>query len=362
MTVTPLTSSTVPERDWSVELGNLAYAQGMPLVRGTLKAQPEDFKVTELMDVIPCGEGEHYWLDISKVKCNTEQVAKALARFAQVSPRDVGYSGMKDFFAETRQWFSVWRPQDHANSNALDWSAFEMNNVTIHEVSKHQRKIRRGTHRANQFRIILRDLTGDLSTLESRLLAVKKNGVPNYFGPQRFGRDAGNMVQAYAMLVQGKRIKNRNLRSIVLSSARSWLFNTIVSARVENGSWQALQSHEPANLDGSKSVFHADGGDQQTQRLQDLDIHPTAPLWGEGVDKLMSQCADLAAWEQQQINDFTALQQGLEGARLDYQRRALRTKVQQFAWQLYGTELQLEFVLHRGEFATSVIREIMVSQ
>jgi len=96
---------------WSTKLEDLAYLYGKPQSKGQLKSIPEDFIVHEVMEVTPCGEGEHYWLDISKVKCNTEQVAKALAKFADVHVRDVGYSGMKDFFAQTRQWFSVWKPK-----------------------------------------------------------------------------------------------------------------------------------------------------------------------------------------------------------------------------------------------------------
>ena len=61
--------------NWNELLTKLSYANGKPLVRGVLKSLPEDFKVTELMEVVPSGDGEHYWLDISKVKCNTEQVA-----------------------------------------------------------------------------------------------------------------------------------------------------------------------------------------------------------------------------------------------------------------------------------------------
>ena len=117
-----------PEINWYEALQSLAYAQQKPVVSGDLKVAPDDFIVTELMDVIPSGEGEHYWLDISKTKCNTEQVAKQLARFANVAYRDVGYSGLKDFFAQTRQWFSVWKPKGGVPA----WSEFTMDLSLIH--------------------------------------------------------------------------------------------------------------------------------------------------------------------------------------------------------------------------------------
>jgi len=186
-----------PQCNWQKELVSLAYANQAPNVHAKLKVIPDDFIVTEKMDVVPSGEGEHYWLDISKTKCNTEQLAKALARFANVNARDVGYSGMKDFFAQTRQWFSVWKPKGGVPA----WHEFKLDGVTVHQVVKHTRKIKRGTHRANHFDIVLRDIESsgsnvdDVDALEQRLLKIKTYGVPNYFGEQRFGRNADNMNQ-----------------------------------------------------------------------------------------------------------------------------------------------------------------------
>jgi len=130
--------------DWSRQLEALAYASGKPLARARIKAVPEDFRVTELMDVVPAGEGEHTWLWLEKRKRNTEQVARSLADFADVKRRDVGYSGLKDFQAVTKQWFSVWKPR----GKDPDWANFELPGVVVRNITKHTKKIRRGTHRA----------------------------------------------------------------------------------------------------------------------------------------------------------------------------------------------------------------------
>ena len=346
---------SVPDINWADALQSLAYAQGKPTVFGDIKVAPEDFIVTELMDVTPSGDGEHYWLDISKVKCNTEQVAKQLARFANVAFRDVGYSGLKDFFAQTRQWFSVWKPK----GGEPTWSEFKIDGVTINQVVKHSRKIKRGTHRANHFSIIVRNLKGETTLLDDRLNQLRQTGVPNYFGAQRFGRNAENMNQAYQMLVLGKHVKNRGLRSLLLSSARSWMFNSVISARLEQGTWLELQENEPANLNASNSVFISQGDAQEQVRLDDHDIHPTAPMWGQGVEQVMSDSDALAKWETKILEPFQQLQQGLEDARLDYQRRAIRCVARDFSWQLYENELALNFELTRGQFATSVLREVV---
>ena len=350
--------------DWSDELSKLSYANQKPGLTGLLKSSPEDFNVTEVMDITPSGEGEHYWLDISKTQCNTEQVAKALAKFSNVSPRDIGYSGMKDFFAQTRQWFSVWKPKGGQPA----WQEFKAEGVVINQVVKHSRKIKRGTHRANKFSIVIRDIRGDLTELEQRLNNVKRDGVPNYFGAQRFGRNADNMRQAVDFFSGDKKIKNRNLKGILLSSARSWLFNQVVSARVSQGSWQQLQKHEPANLHATNSVFQTSGDSEETHRLTEFDIHPTAPMWGSGMDEIMMACPELVEWEQSLMSPYKVLQDGLEHARLDYQRRALRSVVKDMDWSiapkldragLMNNCLILSFELIRGQFATSVLRELV---
>lgn len=360
--------------DWAAELEAQAYAFGVPAIKGVLKATPEDFIVTELMDVEPTGEGEHTWLDISKVRRNTDAVAKALARFAGVAYRDVAYSGLKDYHALTRQWFSVWRPK----GDALDWSEFALDGVEVHQIVKHSRKLKRGTHRANEFCIRLSSLSileaeaeennedAIEQYLEQRLQALKLAGVPNYFGDQRFGRNVNNMPQAVAMLLNDKRVKDRNLRGLLLSSARSWLFNQCVSARIEEGSWQRLYASEPANLNGSNSVFISDGSVDEQERLHQLDIHPTAPMWGDNIDKVMAECPQLFDFEKNILAKYQPLLNALERARLDYQRRPIRSVPERFSWQFERDEtgqlhgLVIRFELQSGQFATSLIRELIL--
>lgn len=358
--------------DWSSELRDLSRAYGLPQISGRLKVAPEDFIVTELMDIVPSGEGEHTWFDITKIRCNTDAVAKALARFASVAYRDVSYSGMKDFHAVTRQWFSVWRPK----GEPLEWSEFALEGVQVNQIIQHARKIKRGTHRANAFSIRasslqLVDNSSTLSlekNLEHRLNKIKLSGVPNYFGEQRFGRNVNNMRQAVGALVHDKRIKDRNLRGLLLSSARSWLFNRCVSARVSDGRWQMLFSNEPVNLNGSNSVFQAENTEQERSRLKQLDIHPTAPLWGDNADKNMQNCLELADYEALVLSPLKLLLEGLEKARLEYQRRPIRSIANNLSWEFERDEHEkvcgvvLSFELQSGQFATSLIREILIER
>src|SRR5690606_5462190 len=147
-------------------------------------------------------------------------------------------------------------------------------------------------------------------------------GVPNHFGEQRFGRGGNNVQQAVAMFA-GRRVK-RDERTMLLSAARSELFNRVLAARVEAGNWDAALDGEVWMLDGSRSVFGPEAhGDALQARLEAFDIHPTGPLWGEGKLRSTGVARDL---ELAALQGDTAqrLRQGLERAGLKQERRALR--------------------------------------
>ncbi len=331
------------------------YAYGQPLCSGLIKTHPSDFIVTEAMGIKPSGEGEHVWLDISKTRLSTDRVAKSLARYAGVAYKDVGYAGMKDVQAQTRQWFSVWLP----GQADLDWSNWQMDGVEVHSVKKHGRKLRRGAHQGNHFELCVRDIEGDTVDALARAERVINQGVPNYFGDQRFGHKANNLVKAKDFFRQNKRIKDRNLKGILLSSARSFLFNQVVSERVRGGTWTTLRDNEPAALQGSNSVFNsADEADNQA-RLDALDIHPTAPLWGCGAAEATEKYTDLADWENEIIAPYSEFLLGLEKHGLEYSRRTLRCVPDNLRYQVQDNQLLLSFSLPAGQYATSVVRELL---
>ena len=322
-----------------------------------IKASPSDFVVQEIMDFQPCGQGEHFWLDITKKGLSTERVARTLAKFSGVAYKDVGYSGMKDVQAVTRQWFSVWMPKQLA----FDWTGFDMPDVTINSVNKHARKIKRATHSGNRFKILIRDFSGDSSLLEQRLEAIEAHGVPNYFGAQRFGRDASNLSGAADWFAGKVKLKDKYMRGIVLSSARAFMFNLVVSGRVSEGSWCQLKPNEPAALEGSNSIFVSNDEGANQQRLMSLDIHPTAPMWGSGSSQKTADYSDLASWEYDLLSDHKVFLEGLEEKGLEYQRRALRSVPKHVNISTQDDNISVSFELQKGQFATSVIRELVAT-
>jgi len=336
----PSTAAALPE--W-------ARAHGAPLFAASIRGEPADFQVIEDLGFDLAGDGEHDFLWVEKVAANTDWVARQLARHAGVRAADVGYSGMKDRHAITRQWFSVPRRE-------TGWASFAAEGVTILDVRRHHRKLRRGAHAGNSFRIALRTPRAAAlrQAAEERLACVADCGVPNYFGPQRFGRDGGNIDLA-RRLFSGARLK-RDKRSIAISAARSFLFNEILSARVADGSWQQVLPGEVVNLDGSGSVFRADSVDETLERrAREMDIHPTATLWGlrseisgEVIETLERNATDVHA----------DLRTGLERLSVKAAHRPLRMRVADLSWEIENDALWLEFTLPPGAFATAVLREI----
>ena len=309
-------------------ISDWARALGPPLFAGRIRATPEEFVVTEQLAVEFAGDGEHDWLRIRKTGANTHWVAQQLARYAKVPERDAGYSGLKDRYAVTEQWFSVRRPA----KSVPDWDAFQAEGVEILDQYAHSRKLKRGAHRGNAFRIAVRspDVAALWDEVTERLASIKAEGVPNYFGEQRFGRDGSNIELGQAVIA-GRRV-SRNKRSMGISAVRSLHFNEELDARVRDGSWNSLLPGDLANLDGTGSVFAVEAVTPELEsRCAEMDIHP---------------CGHLPA---------------IEELRVEASNRPLRMRVRELEWAFEDDALWLEFSLGRGCYATAVLREIVES-
>jgi tRNA pseudouridine13 synthase len=323
---------------------NWAYAHGGPTLQAQFKRECEDFIVTEHLGFEPEGSGEHVFLWVEKTGSNTTWVADELARHAGVPQVAVGYSGLKDRQAVTRQWFSV---AVHP-SQEPDWQRLNSDNLRILSVSRHLRKLKRGVHKSNHFEIRLRQLQGDRDKLFAQLTSIKTSGFPNYFGDQRFGRQGNNLPAAERMFA-GARVK-RQQRSHYLSAARSWLFNQLLSQQVAHSTWLAAKPEGHYFLSGSASHFAAEGEDNLQSRIDALDIHPAAELWGRTKSILTTHCVAL-------IEQYPTLCKGIESAGLNMEYRAVREVPVDFSWREEGDDLVLIFSLGRGSYATALLRE-----
>lgn len=321
-----------------------------------LKATAEDFQVDEVLDIPLTGEGEHLWLWVEKRYLNTEEVAKRIARSIQVPLRQVSYAGLKDKLALTRQWFSIHLP----GKSDPDLSMLESEQLHIVKKVRHQRKLQRGTHSGNGFIITLTQLQADKTQLEERLTKIALEGVPNYFGLQRFGFEGGNVEQALSFASQSNFPEQRNVRSRLLSSARSYLFNRVLATRVLNKTWNQVIDGDILSFTESHSFFPAQQLAQDDNRLKELVIHPTGPMVGEGETITSGLVKDL---EETVLDNHQLLVDWLKSAGLRQERRVLRLPVHSLTWSFVENDrLQLSFTLPTGCFATSVIRELVLLQ
>lgn len=330
-----------------------ARAYALLQIEADFKHVAEDFRVEEVLPFELGGEGEHVWLHIQKTGCNTEWVARQLARVAGLKPRAIGYAGLKDRHGITCQWFSVQLP----GKAAPDWTGLESSEIHILQSIRHRRKLNRGALKQNRFVIRLRNLQGDdVDALESRCQLIATEGVPNYFGEQRFGHGLSNIKAAQHMFEHPHKKLPRHQRSLYLSAARSWLFNTILSQRIKLKNWNRRLEGDAFMLEGSHACFRDDASPELCDRLEQAEIHPTAVLWGSGESLVSGQCAELEAAI---INDHSVLGQGLIAADVQQQRRALRVVPGELELQREAADAVLTFSLPAGTYATAVLREML---
>ena len=331
----------------------LPRALGPVVLQARMRESPEDFRVDEVDGFEPSGSGEHLLLDIEKRGMNTGFAAKRIAEWAGVPESAIGYAGMNHRHAVTRQRFSVHLP----GREAPDVAGLQDDALRVLGQARHARKLPRGALAGNRFDLVLRDVQGDADAIDTRLRAIASRGVPNYFGEQRFGHGGGNVAEALAMFA-GRRVR-REQRGLLLSAARSELFNRVLAARVAEDRWDRPLDGEAWILDGNRSVFGpVPFDDVLAARLRDFDIHPSGPLWGRGE----LRTGDVALALERAILDTpeaSTLAHGLERAGLRQERRALRLRPAGMDWvHVSPGVLRLHFSLPPGTYATAVLAEL----
>jgi tRNA pseudouridine13 synthase len=332
---------------------SLPYAFGGPPATGKIKIKPEDFIVEEILGFELTGEGEHVFLKIQKRGENTDYLARQIAKYAGLPKMAVSYAGMKDRFGLTTQWFSVHIP----GKREVEWGGMESDSVSVLESIRHNRKLKKGALQGNRFEITVAELAGEKGLIEEKLAQVKAAGVPHYFGPQRFGREGNNLVQAEALFKGELRLRDRNLEGIYLSAARSEIFNRVLAHRVGAGTWNRAIEGDVFMFTDSNSIFRADLNLETLSRVAAMEIHPSGPLWGKG-EPVAS--AEALAIELAVAAELKVLSEGLERIGMETSRRPLRLTLADLNWG-FGEDstLRLCFALTAGAYATVVLREVV---
>jgi len=291
---------------------------GEPLGTATFRQCPEDFNVQEIIDFQPSGQGEHLLVHIAKRDQNTQWVAGLLAKLAGIERNAVGFCGLKDRFAVATQWFSLYLPGKEIDLAQLRHSDFQ-----ILSSGRHHKKLRRGMHAGNRFKILLRDFEVEQTELYGRMQMIERLGVPNYFAEQRFGREGNNLNRASELIAARKLKGNSHGTGIYLSAARSWLYNLLLDAYLEN--------FEP-------------------------NLNDTGALWGRGRSSSSDKFLEI---ENRVLSDWSHWCDALEHAGLKQERRRFILKPNNLVYrELDNNIFELSFDLPIGCYATAVLREI----
>ena len=317
---------------------------------GTLRRELEDFQVEELPLAPPAGTGEHLHLFVEKRDLTTRRLTDLLRAAWGLDEHAIGHAGLKDRRAVTRQWLSV----PATVEDRLDAIA-ALPGVRLLDSGRHPTKLQEGQLAGNRFRILLRDAAGDAEAVRGVLAELARRGVPNYFGPQRFGRDGANLAPPAQELSR----LSATERSLRLSAARSVVFNALLAVRVGDGSWERLLAGDLANLDGRGSIFPVAAADGTLEaRCARLEIHPTGPLWGAGEPKSAAGVREL---EMRIGAEFAAECARCAAAGMSQERRSLRLRVTELSCEPENDAVLLRFRLTRGSFATAVLRELVAA-
>lgn len=330
------------------------YRFGKPEQMALLKAEPADFQVSEDLGFMPCGQGEHLFVRIRKTGENTAWVAKLLAEYTGLPLSAISWAGLKDRHAVTEQWFGLHLP----GKPDPDLRGLQSDTIQVLQTIRHDKKLRPGTLRGNFFCLRLRELSQSRE-LDMRLQQISQLGVPNYFGPQRFGHDGNNLRAAADMFAGRRRIHDRQKRAMYLSAARSYIFNHVVAARIRDNRLHEVMPGDCllfTNRDGYLVTDRKTDSYAIAQQIEFGELVTSAPLWGRGENPVQR---DALAWETAVLAEHEAWLRALEQAGMQLERRRAVLRTNDLRWRWLDNALELHFSLSAGSYATSLIRELV---
>ncbi|MFT5548349.1 MAG: tRNA pseudouridine13 synthase [Gammaproteobacteria bacterium] len=337
------------------EVKALKYPYGEPHQVGVIKSQADDFRVSENLGFEACGEGEHLFLHIEKTNLTTPDLIEQVAREFSVKARDIGYSGLKDKIAVTQQWLSVHLP-GQMNSVEIPSSS----HYTLLQHGWHNKKIRSGSHRSNSFEVIVRGVAELSNQTQQQIDDVKISGMANYFGEQRFGAQQDNVERAIHTFTNERRTRklSRTKRSLYISSLRSFLFNQILSQRLEQNHWHQPLQGDVYMLSGSHSLFSDAIDDSILERYQQQDISSAASLFGDGISMLSENAL---AIENAVYQQYPKIVECLVAQKVKLQMRTTRATVEGFnvAHDFDSQSLKVTATLPSGCFFTTLLKHFI---
>lgn len=331
----------------------------IPGIGGRIREMPEDFQVEERPLYLPCGEGEHLYVTVTKRLLSTPDLVRKLSSVLGVKAQGIGTAGLKDARAVTTQMISLHGVQPEQVARLKPDEQI----LGIEILGRHRNRLRPGHHAGNRFRLVIRGAADHArETVPAILSELSRRGVPNYFGPQRQGRSGENYRLGAILLVDaGRRAKmSRAKRMWYLNTFQSYLFNKILARRIDQidrvvaGDWAMKMSNG--------ACFLVEDAAQEQIRADRFEISPTGILFGSRVSwasGLPGEIERTVAAEEGATPE--SLIEAAKACGFRGERRSLRVQLVDLDWSINGSVLTISFALPPGAYATSLLREIMKS-
>jgi tRNA pseudouridine13 synthase len=349
MELTPAVSSAVPEDLLQFDFSRYPYLTvDLPAQDGLIRQEPSDFQVTEVPAYLPSGEGDHLYLYIQKQSLTTRAVVEGLRDGLGIAEKDIGVAGLKDKHALTRQWFSL--PAKYQNR----LEGFCLAGAEIMDTGLHTNKLRVGHLQGNQFRILLRSPQAQLDTVLAVLKRLAELGVPNYYGPQRFGINGLNPIKGYALVTGQKVHAIPWLKKFLVASLQSLLFNDWLALRLDGGTFHQVVKGDVAKKHDSGGEFVVEDAETENPRALRLEISAMGALYGK---KYREAHSEAKAIEDEILAKYALSRTQFRARHGD--RRMIRFPLTQYSAELSPEGIWVNFFLPKGAYATAVLREIM---
>ena len=315
---------------------------------GALRQQPQDFRVEEVGAYPLSGEGDHLYLHLEKTGHTTAHILRELATQLGVRDRDIGVAGLKDRHAVTTQWISV--PAKYERR----LGEFAVDGVRIVDTTRHGNKLGMGHLRGNRFVVRVREAAGGADAAGATLETLTTHGVPNYFGPQRFGLGGLNAEEGLRVLRGESRLRDPRVRRFLISSVQSAVFNAFLSLRLERGLFASLLAGDMAKKHDTGGVFLVEDAAAESPRADRGEVSATGTLFGKKTKPLT---LDAGILEAEALAQFDLTPGVFAPRRGD--RRLTRVFPEDASVTPHEDGYTLAFTLPKGSFATSVLREVM---
>ncbi len=318
----------------------------LPGTGNRIRSELEHFQVEEVPAYAPSGEGEHLFLLVEKRGLTTRDLVERLKALG-IPEVGIGVAGLKDKYAVTRQWISI-----PVRYQPLLTQFEEAGRIRILESARHRHKLRTGHLRGNRFRVFVEG--GEAGLARRVLQALSERGVPNYYGPQRFGLGGRNPEKGLELIRRGKGRGRPWLKRFLIGSVQSLLFNEYLAERIRRGLYDHFLKGDVAKKHDSGGEFIVEDPERENPRAARLEISPTGPLFGRRYFEAQGEGREL---EDEILARFDLRREDFRARR--GARRPVRVPLE--AWKVEPDEggVWLAFFLPRGSYATSLLREVM---